>query len=77
MKSRGDEEAECRIIKIIAREKQRSYWCQLNFTMCKSKGRHARVVAAETDEVTEFEGHLAVESTIWNGIHNKCFYLAE
>jgi hypothetical protein len=28
-------------------------------------------------EIAEFEGQLAVEQAIWDGIHNKQFYLAE
>ena len=37
------------------------------------------MVSEETDggEVEEFEGQSAVEQAIWNGIHNKQFYLAE
>ena len=78
-KSRGDEEAERRILEIIAREKQRSYWRRLHFAMSKPRGRSARVVSEETGEgeVEEFEGQLAVEQAIWDGIHNKRFYLAE
>ncbi len=28
-------------------------------------------------KVTEYEGQSAVEQAIWQGIHHKCFYLAE
>ena len=37
------------------------------------------MVSEETDggEVEEFEGQSAMEQAIWNGIHNKQFYLAE
>ena len=74
-------EAEQRILEILEREKQRSYWRRLNFSMKKPKGRSARVVSEESEagdgEVTEYEGQTAVEQAIWNGIHNKRFYLAE
>ena len=40
-KTRGDEEAERRILEIIAREEQRSYWHRLNFAMSKPKYRSA------------------------------------
>ena len=75
----GNEEAEKRILEIIDREKQRSYWRRLNFSMQKQRGRSARVVSDEQEdgEVVEYIGQSAVEQAIWNGIHNKRFYLAE
>ena len=74
-----NEEAEKRILEIIDREKQRSYWRCLNFSMNKQKGRSARVVSDEQGdgEVVEYIGQSAVEQAIWNGIHHKCFHLAE
>ena len=47
--------------------------------MGKPKGRSARVVSAEAidGEVEEFQGQSAVEKAIFDGIHNKRFYLAE
>ena len=61
------------------REKQRSYWQRLNFSMKKQKGRSARVVSDEQEdgEVVGYIGQLAVEQAIWNGIYHKRFYLAE
>ena len=80
-KRAGNEELEKRILEIIEHEKQHSYWRRLNFAMSKPKGRSARVVSEETDaadgEVREFKGQSAVEQAIWDGIHNKHFYLAE
>ena len=37
------------------------------------------MVSEETGDgkVEEFEGQSAVEQAIWDGIHNKRFYLAE
>ena len=62
-KSQADEEAERRILEIIGREKQRSYWRRLSFAVGKPKGRSARVVSAEVSdgEVEEFQGQSAVE----------------
>jgi len=49
--------------------------------MSKPKGRSARVVSEESEAgdggIHMFEGQSAVEQAIWNGIHNKRFYLAE
>ena len=57
-KSRCDEEAERRILEIIGREKQRSYWRRLRFAVGKPKGRSARVVSVEAiyGKVEEFQG---------------------
>ena len=78
-KSQADEEAERRILEIIGREKQRSYWRRLSYAVGKPKGRSARVVSAEVSdgEVEEFQGQSAVEKAIFDGIHNERFYLAE
>ena len=74
-----DDSAEKRILEIIAREKQRSYWRRLNFAVKKPKGRSARIVSEDIGEgeVIEHEGKSAVEQAIWNEIHRKRFYLAE
>ena len=60
-------------------EKQRSYWQRLNFATSKPRDRNVQVVSEEVgdDAVAEFEGQLTVEKAIWEGIHNKPFYLAE
>ena len=78
-KTRGDELAEARILSIIEREKQRSYWRRLNYAMSKPKGRSARIVTDETGDgdVIEFEGQSSVEQAIWGGIHKQRFFLAE
>ena len=78
-KARGDEEAEKKILEIISREKQRSYWRRLNFATSKPRGRSVRVVSKEIGDggIIEYEGQSAVEKAIWGGIHNKRFYLGE
>lgn len=70
---------ERRILEIIAREKQRFYWCRLHYATGKPKGRSVRVVSVETGDGNEikFTGQSAVEKAIWDGIHNERFYLAE
>ncbi len=47
--------------------------------MQKQRGQSARVVSDEQKdgEVVEYIGQSAVEQAIWNGIHNKRFYLEE
>ena len=78
-KARGDEKTEKRILEIVSRETQRSYWRRLNFATSKPKGRSVRVVSKENGDggIIEYEGQLAVEKAIWGEIHNKRFYLEE
>ena len=76
---RRNEEAEKRIIEIIAREKQRAHWRRLNYSMAKPKGRSVRVVSVEIPGggVREVEGQAEVENVLWSNIHNQRFYLGE
>ena len=65
-KSKGDKEAEKRILKIIDQEKQHLYWERLNFKMGKSKGRSTIIVTDEDDkgDTQEFGGKSNVEKAI-------------
>ena len=72
-------ETEQRILQIMEREKQRSYWRRLSYATKKPKGRSAKVVTEETGDgdVLEYRGQSAVQHAIWNGIHKSRFYLGE
>ena len=78
-KVRCDEDAETKILAIIQREKDRSYWRRLNYNMSKPTGRSVRVVQTSDEDggVTEYDTQRSVENGIWDGIHGKRFYLAE
>ena len=77
-RQRQDEEAETKILAIIQREKHRSYWGRLNYSMSKPKGRSVRIVQTSSgdDLVAEHDIQHSVENTIWSEIHDKWFYLA-
>ena len=77
--NRRDAEAEQSILQIIEREKQRSLWRRLNYSMFKQKGRSVRSVKVPIDGggVMEFEGQRDVETAIWSEVHKKRFHLAE
>lgn len=78
---REDEEAEQKILAIIQREKDRSFWRRLNYAMGKNKrGRGVRVVHSEDEfgaDPIEHNTKAGVEDAIWNEIHKKRFFLAE
>ena len=46
-RQKRDEEAEARILCIIQRENDRSYWRRLNFGMKKRQGRSVRIMTEE------------------------------
>ncbi|KAL7524818.1 hypothetical protein ACHAXR_000726, partial [Thalassiosira sp. AJA248-18] len=78
-KLRGDEEAEAKILALLLREKNRSYWRRLNYSMAKSKGRSVRTVQTvdEDGAVTDHTTQATVQEAIWNEIHGQRFFLAE
>ena len=78
-KERRDKEAENKILAILQREKDVSYWRRLNYAMTKPKGRNVRIVQNPQEDggVTEYDTQRTVENGIWDGIHSKRFYLAE
>ena len=70
---RHDKEAETKILAIIQRENDRSYWHRLNYSVSKPRGRSIKVVQTSTLDglVTEYDTQRSVQETIWKGIHNK------
>ena len=77
-KERSDEVAENKILAILQREADRSYWRRLNYSMAKPKGRSVRIVQTPVDDggVIEYDTQHSVENGILDGIHGKRFYLA-
>ena len=58
---------------ILQREKNRSYWRRLNYSMAKQQGRSVRTVQT-TDEdgrVTDHTTQQSVQDAIWNEIHGQ------
>ena len=79
-KEREDEEAENRILAIIKREKDRSFWRRLNFALGRHvKGRSVREVKEEDESgnTKVCSTQEEVERAIWKEVHHKRFYLAE
>ena len=76
---RRDEEAAVKIMAIINRERSKSYWRRLNYSMSKPRGRSVRTVQTSDEEgrVIEHTTQDAVQTAIWDEIHGQRFYLAE
>ena len=77
--NRKDEEAEKKILAIIQREKQRSFWRAQNMAMGKKKGSSVRTVQTSDEEgqVTEHRTQESITEAIFENIHRQRFYLAE
>ena len=78
-KERHNREAEEKILAIIQREKERSFWRRMRFALSKRKGRSVTMVQREEADgrIEEARTQDEVEHMIWEEIHGKRFYLAE
>jgi hypothetical protein len=78
-KERENEEAERQILSIIQREKDRSFWRCLNYTLGKPRGGACFKGQVEQEEgtVEEISGKEDLHEAIWENIHRKQFYLAK
>jgi hypothetical protein len=80
-RDKDDSDKEREILAVIQREKDRSFWRRINYTMGKARNGSVRRVLVEDDgaegTLLEFVTKEAVEEAIFNNIHRKQFYLAE
>jgi hypothetical protein len=76
-----DEDREKEILAIIQREKDRSFWRQLNYIMGKLRaGAVRRVLVKNWDQegtLTENTTQESVQQAIFDNIHQKRFFLVE
>ncbi len=80
-KDAEDDSKEKEVLAIIQREKDRSFWRQINYVMGKPRGGSVRrVLTKDGDEEGTLSKHLTEESVteaIFTNIHCKRFFLAE
>jgi len=78
-KEEGREEAAVKILAIIKREQDRSFWRQLNYTCGKARTPPPTSVQVEGSNgtVIEHTTETTVNNAIWTDIHHKRFHLAE
>jgi hypothetical protein len=79
-KDRADEEAEQKILAIIRREKDHSFWQRLNVSLGKHiQGCSSCKVQVEdgNGRVLDFDTQERVQNTIFNEVHQKQYSLAE
>ena len=77
----GRDEAATKILAIIQREHDKSFWRKINYTCGKVKGGSPTSVQGpqngSEDQVDEHTNQATVHKAIWANIHYKRLYLAE
>ena len=77
----GWDEAANKILAIIKREQERSFWRRINYTCGKVKGKSPTSVQVpkngRDDPIDEYSTQATVHEAIWANIHYKRLYLAE
>jgi hypothetical protein len=76
---KNNEEAEKQILAIIQRERDKSFWRKLNYTLGKPRAGACFQVQVEdaNRESQEYTTQDKIHDAIWNNIHLTRFYLAE
>jgi hypothetical protein len=71
--------AEHHLLGIIKREKERSFWQKLKYTMGKKSGGSVQAVQVEDTEgnIEVLNTQAEIHEAIWSNIHRKRFYLAD
>ncbi len=70
----ADETAEQNILAIIKQEKDKAFWCRLNYALRKHiRGQSVRAVQVEDGAggVLDFDTKEAVQEAIFNEVHRK------
>ena len=78
-RDKRDEETEQRILQIIKREKDRSFWRRLNWTLGKQRGSSVSVVQVPDGAggYRELTTQQDVQNVIWSEVHQSWYHLAE
>ncbi len=77
----GQEEAAAKIMAIIKREQERSFWRNINNTCRKTKGGSPTSVqiprGGQDNQTDKYTTQASIQEAIWANVHYKCLYLAE
>ena len=79
-RDKEDSAKEKEILEIIQREKDRSFWRRINWSMGKARNGSVWRVLVENEEEGSLVEHVtreSIEEAIFNNIHRKRFFLAE
>eukprot|EP00956_Cyclotella_meneghiniana_P029293 scaffold70426_cov59-Cyclotella_meneghiniana.AAC.4 len=75
----SDDVAERRILDIIRREQDRSFWRRLNYALGKKRGSSVSAVQVKDKDgnITEYNSQQEVQDIIWSEVHQSRYHLAE
>jgi hypothetical protein len=80
-RDRGNDRKAREILDIIQRERDRSFWRKMNFSMGKKRGVPPRRVLVENPhqegELLEYDMQHTMQEAVFNKVHRKRFFLAE
>ena len=80
-RDKGDYKKEQEILNIIRREKDRSFWRRMNYSMGKKRGARPRRVLVENPhregELLEYDTRHTMQEVVFNNVHRKRFFLAK
>jgi hypothetical protein len=78
-KESGDDEAEKRILQIICRERERSFWRRLNWALGTRRGSSVSAVQVDDGEggFVEYVTQDGVQKALWRNVHRKRYHMAE
>ena len=78
-KDAGDDEAEKRILQIISRERNRSFWCRLNWALGTKQGNSVSAVQVDDGEggVIEYSTQTDIQNALWQEVHQSHYHMAE
>jgi hypothetical protein len=75
------EEVAAKIIAIIKRDQDRSFWRNINYTCRKTKGGSPTFVqipkGGQDNQTDKYTTQASVQEAIWANVHYKCLYQAE
>ena len=74
-----DSAAEQRILQILSRERNRSFWSRLNWALGKKRSSSVGAVQVPNDQggVSEFNTQGEVQDAIWREVHQTRYHMAE
>jgi hypothetical protein len=80
-RERGNDRKAQEILDIIQRERDRSFWRKINFSMGKKRGVPPRRVLVENPqqegELLEYDTQHTMQEAVFDNVHRKRFFLAE
>ena len=78
-RDKQDSEAERRILQILSRERNKSFWNRINWSLGKKRSSSVGAVQVSNEHggVTELTSQQEVQDAIWREVHQTRYHMAE